>query len=160
MVTQSGEKFSMPFSMRVSLPVLVAAFATTLQYQPADLVLRNGKDTTLGAVRAAYLVDRPERQGHQSPRHARHSRLPRKPRHCTGVCAFRMRIRIMIRVTDDPFAADLDRYKIIGAGGNFFTARPGSQLASTSARPSANGTRSASTCASSRKSAAKWAAWW
>ena len=59
MVTQSGEKFSMPFYMRVSLPVLVAAFATTLQYQPADLVLRNGKDTTLGAVGAALPVDRP-----------------------------------------------------------------------------------------------------
>jgi hypothetical protein len=34
-----------------------------------------------------------------------------------------MRNWVMIRVTDDPFAADLGRYKIIGAGGNFFTAR-------------------------------------
>ena len=59
MVTQSGEKFSMPFSMRVSLPVLIAAFAATLQNQSADLVLRNGKDTTLGAVGAALPVDRP-----------------------------------------------------------------------------------------------------
>ena len=49
----------MPFSMRVSLPVLIAASAATLRNQPADLVLRNGKDTTLGAVRATYPVDRP-----------------------------------------------------------------------------------------------------
>jgi|GEM_PF-4270469 len=49
----------MPFSMRVSLPVLIAAFAATLQNQSADLVLRNGKDTTLGAVGAALPVDRP-----------------------------------------------------------------------------------------------------
>ena len=49
----------MPFSMRVSLPVLVAAFAASLLAQPADLVLRNGKDTTLGAVGAALPVDRP-----------------------------------------------------------------------------------------------------
>src|ERR1022692_5011625 len=34
-------------SMRVSLPVLIAAIAACLQAQPADLVLRNGKIVTM-----------------------------------------------------------------------------------------------------------------
>ena len=34
-------------SMRVSLPILVAAFAASLLAQPADLVLRNGKIVTM-----------------------------------------------------------------------------------------------------------------
>jgi predicted amidohydrolase YtcJ len=36
--------------MRVSLPVVVTAFAASLQAQPADLVLRNGKIVTMNAA--------------------------------------------------------------------------------------------------------------